>query len=243
VEHRLLAAFQSPLLGWLTIAFLFTTSADTYIKRIDQHKNTGVLPKEILPVPAWVWLLFYVTDNLLKLAILVLNWQYGLLICIIGLALATLGISEKVGSILMYPFIRIRLPDNFPRSSSYDVSSPMRSIMIDMEKSAFVFGMLLAVAAYIAIVLLLKAVLKDAAIEFAWLLQLSRIALYICIFWLAWNRANECAYQATWLVWILGIAGRINDFEAIVMPIVVVGALIISAKHTVAELPTDVNIV
>ena len=226
VHNRLLAAFQSPVLGWLTLAFLFTASVVTYAKRIDQYKRTGALPADAPSAPGWVTLFFWI-DIPLKIALVVLNWEFGLLVYVLGFALAVLGVLERAGSLLMYPFVRTVLPDYSIRGSNH-CDPVVQSIVGRWGKAFFRFHMPLTAVAYLGTSLLLNAIRKDAAAVFLWGLAVTQLLLYFHIFWLAAARARECGYRVFWLAGILAIVGRVNDFEVFVIPAVVLTSLVLS---------------
>lgn len=226
MTNHLPVAFQSPALGWLTIAFLLTASIVTYTKRIDQYKRTGSLPAETPSAPAWFGLFFW-AENGLKIVLIVLNWQFGLVIYMLGFALAVLGVLEHIGSILVFPFVRTALPDNVPQLDPYS-DAIMQGIVVRWKRNHFRVNIVLTVAAYIGITLLLNSVRKEAAAVFVWGLIVPQLLLYLYIFALAAGRSSECGLKLFWLFGVLAVLGRVNDFEILVIPIAVVTALIIS---------------
>ena len=103
MTHQLFSASHSSVLGWLTIAFFFVASIVTYTKRIDQYKMSGGLPPETPSAPPLFSGFFWVESGL-KIALLVLNWQYGLFVYVLGFVLAWLGVLEQTGRALLKPF-------------------------------------------------------------------------------------------------------------------------------------------
>jgi hypothetical protein len=152
----LLKAFQSATLGWLTIAFLITTCLVTYDKRIIQYKKSGALPPETPDAPGWTNIFAWAEIGL-KVALLVINWQFGLLLYALGFMLATLGVLERVGNLVMSPLVGVRLPGDGP--IWYTASDAvMQDMLIQGEKRLYIFRALMTAGAYLGITVLLNAV-------------------------------------------------------------------------------------
>ena len=141
MTNSLLAAFQSPLLGWLTIAFFLTATGDTYARRIYPGNTRGQLPAETPYYPVWLGLFAWINIPL-KIALVVMNWQFGLLVYVMGFALARLGVLERMGSILLRPFIRTVMPPNVWAMGSADYfSTPeVQRIALRSEKTLYIFS-------------------------------------------------------------------------------------------------------
>ena len=227
VTDHLLTASQSPVLGWLTIAFLFTASIGTYFRRI-----LSALPREARSAPSWVGLLLWI-EILLKVALVVLNWRFGLLVYVLGYTLALMGLLERVGGILMYPFVRVWVPDDVPRASDYSDCPWVHRMALRTEKTYFISQMLLTVGTYLGLTLLLNAVRGgDASVVFLWAFVIPQLLLYLYIFCLAAARASKCGYRVSWLVGFLAILGRVNNFEVFVIPAVVLASLVVSESSS-----------
>lgn len=97
------APLDSPLLLTLTIAFFLVASITTLDKRLLQAVKAGTLPPDEVMLPRWVGFLIY-AEWLIKIAVFVLDWRYGLLLYAVGFLLAVLPVLETVGNILMAPF-------------------------------------------------------------------------------------------------------------------------------------------
>jgi hypothetical protein len=93
----------SPLLIGLTIAFFITASIVTFCKRYDQAIKRGDLPPDEPRLPQWVSILFII-EIVIKIAIFVLNWRYGIFVYIVGFVLAVSPVLEMIGNVLMAPF-------------------------------------------------------------------------------------------------------------------------------------------
>ncbi len=107
---------DSGLVLALVVAFLFVIAPiATFDKRVMQARTRNTtFPKlgpfrEIGPdtplPPAWVPVFPYL-DIAVKLALLVLNWKCGLLVYAAGFILASCGLLDSVGSVLVGPFLR-----------------------------------------------------------------------------------------------------------------------------------------
>jgi len=103
------------------------------------------------------------------------------------------------------------------------------------EKTHFMAIVLLAAGVYLGMSVLVDSLAKDTSTEIFLALQIPRLMVYVYIFWLAEARAKERGYSVVWLAWILGIVGRVNDLEVIVIPAVIVASLVLSEMAKVPE--------
>ncbi len=221
---NLVAAFQSPALGWLTTAFLFTASITTYLKRIDQYKKAGALPPSAPSLKKWGGLFFWI-EIILKVWLVILNWQFGILVYVLGFVLGVLGVLENVGYLLLHPLVGTEIP---PLMIDPDEPFPM---LLQREKRVFIIKMLLAAGAYVGITLVLNAVRKEATTGLLWGSIFLQLLFYGYIFFVAAVRASECGYKVScWLAPVLAVLGRVEDFEVVVIPAVILASFAISAK-------------
>ena len=96
---------QSSLMLYLTIAYFFLASIITFSKRIWQAEKRGELDSgEPIP-PDFIGGLVYI-DIPLKIALLVLNWKYGIFLYIVGFVLAVTPVLETIGNVLLRPLRR-----------------------------------------------------------------------------------------------------------------------------------------
>jgi len=236
MTNHLPEAFHSPLLGWLTITFFLTASVVTYLKRIDQHKKVGALPAEAPSAPTWLFTLFALIEFAAKIALIVLNWQFGLILYALGFVLASMPVLETVGSLLMFPFVRTVLPDD-----SFDAAAGddpfLQSIVLPAKKRHFAVKLLWIVAWYVGLTILLNHVVRrmDAASPFLWGLAILQVYMYFYIFTLSYVRLRECSSKVAWSVGFLAVLGRVNDYELLIIPAVVLTALIISGVQRLPE--------
>lgn len=235
MTNHLPEAFQSPALGWLTVGYFLSACVETYFKRIEQFKKSGSLPPEAESAPTWLFFLFTAGEYGAKIALVVLNWQFGLVLYAIWFTLAWVGVLEEVGRILMHPFLRTPLP-----GFSFDDLNPQQQVwMLPAHKRFFASKLLWIVAWYVGISLLLSHFVRghDPAAPFLWGLSILRVFLYLYIFIFSWYRMVDCRSWLCWLAIPIAVLGRINDYELVAIPSVAVIALIISAGQKPPELP------
>ena len=68
-----------------------------------QAKREGILPPDEPSLPSWVAFIYWIHIGLI-IAMLVINWKYGLIVLAIGFILSVLPVWETIGNILMSPF-------------------------------------------------------------------------------------------------------------------------------------------
>lgn len=94
---------DSPLLITLTVIFFITSSITTFDKRLIQAvKNGTILPDEAM-LPSWVGVIAWL-HWAVGLSIILLNWQYALIVFISKFILSVLPVLETIGNVLMAPF-------------------------------------------------------------------------------------------------------------------------------------------
>jgi len=104
---------DSWVLWGLTVAFLISAALTTFDKRVVQAKMGGITFTRIGPFQeigpetqgprAWIAAIYWIHIGLL-IALFVINWKSGVLICIGGFTLAATGFLETAGGILLAPF-------------------------------------------------------------------------------------------------------------------------------------------
>ncbi|MBA7576652.1 hypothetical protein ES708_18493 [subsurface metagenome] len=87
----------------LTVAFVVTSSITTFDKRSTQAKREGILPPDEPSLPSWVAFIFWIHIGLI-IAMLILNWEYAIIVFIVMFVLAILPVLETIGNTLMSPF-------------------------------------------------------------------------------------------------------------------------------------------
>jgi len=96
---------SSPALIILTILFFLTSSITVFDKRYIQAKRAGTLPPGEPELASWIALVWWVHSAVL-LAIILLNWKYGIGLFILKFILSVLPVLEIIGNMLMRPFRR-----------------------------------------------------------------------------------------------------------------------------------------
>ena len=100
------------------------------------------------------------------------------------------------------------------------------------EKNFFIVRLFLALAAYVGITLWLNAIRQSAALWFVWVLIVLQFFFYFSIFVICLIRAKQCSYQhAFWLFLVLAILSRVNNWELVLIPSMVVIVLILSERN------------
>lgn len=91
---------QSTIIILLTVVYFIIASITTFDIRINQAITQG---EDEIPLPLWV-AIFYWLLWAIWIWILLLNWQYALVIFAIKFILKVLPVLEIIGNILMSPF-------------------------------------------------------------------------------------------------------------------------------------------
>lgn len=105
--------------------------------------------------------------------------------------------------------------------------------VLKMERNSFAVRIIAITVSYAAITYWLNAIRADAALWLLWTLIIIQFALYFSIFIASYRRAiisglNQSAALVVFIA--LAIAGRINDWELLIIPLTVIVMLIISAR-------------
>ncbi|MFA5010192.1 MAG: hypothetical protein WC553_03115 [Patescibacteria group bacterium] len=109
----------------------------------------------------------------------------------------------------------------------------VKGYIADMNKRGFFLQILVITLAYAGITYWLNAIRADASLWLVWPLIIVQLGLYIAIFFESYKRAQELRVKwANWIVFVvLGLLGRVNDWEIIVIPITVITMLILSGRR------------
>ena len=87
----------------LTILYAITSSITVFDKRMIQAKRDGVLPEDESLLPSWVGIILFI-HWIIGLSILILNWQFAIIVFVAKFILSILPVLETIGNILMSPF-------------------------------------------------------------------------------------------------------------------------------------------
>jgi hypothetical protein len=94
---------SSPMIIILSSILFLSESITTFDMRVTQAKHRGEYPETDPSLPRWVSG-FFVLNLIIKGALLILNWRFGLGAIVVIFILQVLPILETVGNILMAPF-------------------------------------------------------------------------------------------------------------------------------------------
>ncbi len=102
-----------------------------------------------------------------------------------------------------------------------------------LKRNAFMFNILLIVMGYVGITLWLNAIRASASLWFVWVLIIIQFTLYCLIFSTSYLRFRECGHKKIWMIpfFILTILGRVENWELVIIPLLVVSMLAISARN------------
>jgi hypothetical protein len=106
--------------------------------------------------------------------------------------------------------------------------------ILKLERNSFAIGIIINVVAYSLITLWLNSIRTTAALWFVWVLIIIQIILYVLIFVKSYNRSRVFGLKAApgvTLFTILFWLGRVNDWELLIIPLLVVIMLILSARN------------
>lgn len=110
----------------------------------------------------------------------------------------------------------------------------LKNEVLKMENRMFWGSILGSSIGYLVITLWLNSIRATASLWFVWVLIIIQFALYFSIFISGYNRSKVLSLNkniALVLFIILTVLGRVNDWEVIVIPLLVVVMLIFSARN------------
>ncbi|MFH0857883.1 MAG: hypothetical protein V1848_04005 [Candidatus Magasanikbacteria bacterium] len=113
-------------------------------------------------------------------------------------------------------------------------SNFIKNEVLKLERNSFIIGMLFTVIGYVGITLWLNAIRATAQIWFVWVLIIIQFALYFSIFIKSFKLSKTCGLNnnfGVFLFTILAILGRVNDWELVVIPVLVLVMIIISIRN------------
>ena len=94
---------ESPYLIGLTVAYAVTSSITVFDKRLIQARKSGLIPPEEPMLPVWVGFIAWIHWSI-GLVIVLLNWQYAMVVFVAKFILSVLPVLETIGNVLMAPF-------------------------------------------------------------------------------------------------------------------------------------------
>ena len=108
----------------------------------------------------------------------------------------------------------------------------VKSEMLKLERNFFFYRILAIVVGYIGITLWLNTIRATAPIWFVWVLIVSQFALYFSIFIAGYRRSKVYGLNKNFaiiLFTVLAVLGRVNDWELLIIPVLVLIMLIYSS--------------
>lgn len=102
-----------------------------------------------------------------------------------------------------------------------------------MKKTEFIVNMLFVLIGYIGITFWLNSIRATANLWFVWVLIIIQFILYCLIFSTSYMRFKACGHKRFGIIpfIILAILGRVENWELVIIPLLVVSMLIISARN------------
>lgn len=119
-------------------------------------------------------------------------------------------------------------------SSTSDVSQTALVFVLKMENRNFLGHVLSSAIGYLLITLWLNGIRTTAPIWIVWTLITVQLVLYVSIFFVAYQRSKVMGFNNTLTIIIfplLAILGRVDNWEIIVIPVLLVVTIIFSARN------------
>lgn len=114
------------------------------------------------------------------------------------------------------------------------VSNFVKGEKFKFERNSFIFRIFAIVVSYMAMTLWLNAIRADASLWFLWVLIVIQFLLYCSIFSSCYTRSVVVGLNKNLGLVVfsaLAILGRVNDWELLIIPLLVIIMLILSAKN------------
>lgn len=102
-----------------------------------------------------------------------------------------------------------------------------------VEKTKFKFSIIKTLIFYVVITLLLNAFRVSAPIWLVWVSIIVQLLLFFSIFNICYMRSQECGFKGYWFIVfvILAVLGRVENWEIIIIPLMITIMIIISEKN------------
>lgn len=120
------------------------------------------------------------------------------------------------------------------------VSNFVANEILKMENRLFWTKLLIFSIGYLLITLWLNSIRTNASLWFVWILIIIQFALYFSIFISSYGRSKVLGLNKNFaliLFTILAILGRVNDWELLIIPLLVVTMLVFSARNKLTKSP------
>jgi transcriptional regulator with XRE-family HTH domain len=137
----------------------------------------------------------------------------------------------KVSGVVMEDLIKQNITmENTTNNEAHDF---IKREVLKIDRNAFIFRILATVIGYAGITFWLNSIRATAPLWFVWVLIIIQFALYFSIFIASYRRAVTCGLNKNigLIIFItLAILGRVNDWELLIIPFIVIIMLIVSAR-------------
>ncbi|MDD5546886.1 MAG: hypothetical protein PHO67_07050 [Candidatus Omnitrophica bacterium] len=113
-----------------------------------------------------------------------------------------------------------------------NLSEFLKTKGLKIERRMFVVSILSILIGYIGVTLWLNAIRATAPLWFVWVLIIIQFTLYFSIFNVSYQRSKVCGYKRFSLIifLVLGVLGRVNDWELLIIPLLIITMFIVSAR-------------
>ena len=104
--------------------------------------------------------------------------------------------------------------------------------ILSQERILFLYNLLLPVIGYVCITFWLNSIRSIAPLWAVWMLIVPQFALYFYVFFASYRRSVVCGFNknlALVLFAILLVLGRVENWEIVVIPVLIIGMIIISS--------------
>lgn len=118
--------------------------------------------------------------------------------------------------------------------NDYKFSNVVPDLILENERNVFAYKLIFRSISYLLISILLNSIRQSTSLWILWSLIIIQFSLYFLIFILCYNRVKICGLNKNisfYLFLALAIIGRIENFEVVLIPLMVVIMLIVSSLN------------
>lgn len=116
---------------------------------------------------------------------------------------------------------------------SEEANNFIKAQILKQEKEVFATKLLLNVLVYVGITLWLNAIRTTAQIWFVWVLAIIQLILYFSMFIISYQRSKVFSLNrkiSIMIFFIFAMLGRVNDWDLLIIPLLIIIMLILSFK-------------
>lgn len=116
----------------------------------------------------------------------------------------------------------------------YKFSNVVPTLILENERNVFAYKLIFRSISYLLISILLNSIRQSTSPWIVWTLIIIQFSLYFSIFILCYKRISVCGLNKNISIILfvaLAIIGRIENFEVVLIPLIVVIMLIISSLN------------